>query len=147
MSDTASKSPAPGQRSSWRGLLVGIVGLLLVWLVALVAEPYLYMLAVGPAEPGAMRSSAGSWANTNVWLAAVATVSAPLLMVGFASARLSAPGSKTVPALLLLLIVVYVFFAQFPATRSAFRIGLWSLALPLSFVIGAGLGIRPKTAA
>ncbi len=147
MSDTPNESSRPKRRKSWLGLLAGVVGLLLVWLVALVAEPYLYVLAVGPAEPEGMRSSAGSWANTNVWLAAVAAASVALCLVGFVSARLSAPGSMSVPAVLLLLIVAYVFFAQFPATRSALRIGLWSLALPLCFALGSWLGIRPKTAA
>lgn len=41
--------------------------------------------------------------------------------------------------LVVALCVAYVVFAQFPATKSLWRIALWSLGSILSVVVGAGL--------
>jgi hypothetical protein len=128
------------------GLFVGVVLLVLLWLSAFLLEPYVLALVVGTAEPGAVRPSAGAWADSNVWLLTVALVCVALGVVGFCSKRLSSPGSWVAPAVMLFLILGYVFFAQFPATRSVLRIAGWAIALPSSLALGALVASRRQSA-
>jgi hypothetical protein len=129
------------------GLLVGTLLLVLLWLLTVVLEPYVIALAVGAAaEPQAARSSASGWANSNVWVLSVASVCVALVVVGFCSKRLSAPRSWVAPAVMLAFVLGYVFFAQFPATRSVLRVGGWAAGLPVSLAFGAWLASRGRGA-
>ena len=133
-------------RRTWLAAVVGIVILLGLWLASVFAEPYLIALVVGSVatEP---RSSASGWANSNVWVASVVVCCLVLLNGGYLAKRMSPPRSSFVPIILLAAVLAYAFFAQFPATRSSFRIALWSIGLPFSFGFGAWLGSRAKNAA
>ena len=114
--------------------------LALVWLVSVVLEPYLIALVVPHSAVGEARRSASGWANSNVWLFAQLASLLAILAAGFVSKILSPPGSWLAPGLLLLVCALYIFFAQFPATREYWRIGLWSLGTLAAMVFGAWLG-------
>ena len=126
------------KRRLWLALVAGAVALLGLWFASAFAEPMLIALALGPAEP---RSSASGWANSNVWLASVAAVCLVLLLGGYIAKRFSQQKSWFAPVVLMVVVLVYVFFAQFPATRSALRIALWSIALPASVSVGRLAGL------
>lgn len=143
-----NSDPAPSSkfRQTWIALVVGAVALLLIFLVSVLAEPYLIAFADGApyAEP---RSSAGGWANSNLWLAATSACCLALVAVGYIAKRLSPARSRFAAISLFVLVILYVFFAQFPASKSLARIALWSMALPASFVVGAWLASRARNAA
>ena len=61
-------------------MLVGLLGLLLIFVVSVLAEPFLIGLADG-APFAEQRSSAGGWANSNLWLAATGSCCFLLLAV------------------------------------------------------------------
>jgi K+-transporting ATPase A subunit len=138
--------PSPKRRLTWVALLVGTMALALLFLASVVAEPLLIAAAEVPVgvEP---RSSAGGWANGNIWVIAVGTCCFALLAVGYVVKHLSPPGSRAPAVVLLLVVIGYVFFAQLPATRSILRISFWSIALPASFAFGAWLASRSHNAA
>ena len=122
----------------------------MLWLIAVVAEPYLIEAAVTPADQAAIpdaRRSATGWANSSVWLGAEFFCIGIALFAGFLSRRLSPSRSWVAPAVLIGVCVVYVFFAQFPATKSSWRIALWSFGLPLGLLLGALLFTRRPDAA
>jgi hypothetical protein len=91
------------------------------------------------AEP---RANAGGWANSSVWLISIGVCCLALLGVGYIAKSLSPARSWTAPITLLALVVIYVFFAQFPATQSHLRLELWSISLPASLAVGAWLASR-----
>ena len=134
------------KRRTWLALVVGIVVLLGLWLASVFAEPYLIALAVGPA-PTEPRASASGWANSNIWVASVAVSCLVLFSAGYLTKRFSPLRSWFALAVLLVAVLAYAFFAQFPATRSAFRIALWSFGLPCSLAFGAWLASRAENAA
>jgi small-conductance mechanosensitive channel len=123
--------------------LVGLLALLLIFVVSMYSEPFLISFADGApfVEP---RSSAGGWADSNLWLGATGTCCLALIAVGYVAKRLSPLSSQFAVIALIALVVMYVFFAQFPATKSAFRIALWFVALPGSLVFGAWLAFRSR---
>lgn len=137
--------PTPKRRFTWLALLVGALALALLFLASVIVEPLL-ITASGPSG-GEHRASAGGWANSNVWLIAVGVCCLALLMVGYAVKYFSPSGSRVSTIALLMAVIGYVFFAQFPATRSVLRIALWSIALPASFAFGAWLASRSHNAA
>ena len=123
----------PKRRATWRACLAGIALLALVGLASVVAEPYLIVLAV-PSTPSAEpRSSAGGWGNTAVWLAAESAALVGLFFIGFVSKWLSPRSSWVAPCVVVVVCLVYLVLAQFPATRSLWRIALWSLGSLLGF--------------
>ena len=134
--------PLP-KRRTWLAFVVGTLGLVGLLLASLIAEPYLIALAIGPqvTEP---RSSAAGWANGTVWLASVAVTFFALFVCGYLTKRLSPLRSWLPFAVLLVAVFAYAFFAQFPATRSVFRITLWSVGLPASVAFGAWLAHRAE---
>ena len=136
-------SPAPPKRrSTWLPCVAAVVLLAIVGLASLasvVAEPYLIALAVPPTALVEPRSSAGGWANTNVWLAAEAAALVALLLVGFICKWLSPSNSWLAPCAVFAACFVYLVFAQFPATRSLWCIALWSLGSLLAIAVGACL--------
>ena len=143
-----NQDPAPRSRlrRTWLAIVVGALSLLIVFLASLVAEPYLIVLASDSTlvEP---RSSAGGWANSNTWLVATSSTFIVLALVGWIAKRLSPSRSKVAVISLFSIAVGYVFFAQFPATKSLVRIGFWSIGLPASFVLGAWLASRGRSEA
>lgn len=142
----SEQPPSPKYRRTWVALLVGVVALLLLFFASVLAEPFLIGFADGApfAEP---RSSAGGWGNSNLWLAATGTCCVALLAVGYVVKRLSPESSKFAAITLLVFVVLYLFFAQFPANKSVIRIALWSIGLPCSLVAGAWLASRSRNAA
>ena len=132
--------PAPPKRRvAWRACLAGIALLALVGLASLVAEPYLIVLAVPSTSGAEPRSSAGGWGNAAIWLAAESAALVALLFVGFVSKWLSPSSSWVAPCTMVVVCLVYLVFAQFPATRSLWRIALWSLGSLLAIAFGAWL--------
>jgi len=69
-----------------------------------------------------------------------------LLVAGFVSKRLSPLRSWVAPGLLLAICILYVLFAQFPATRTQWRIALWSLGTLSAVALGAWLGRGQRAA-
>lgn len=134
---------SPKYRRTWVALSVGLLSLFLIFVISVLAEPFLIGLVVGPmvAEP---RPSSGDWANSNIWLAATSLCCFLLLAVGYVAKRLSPLRSRFAVIALVALVILYVVFAQLPATSSAIRIALWSIALPVSLAIGAWLASRSK---
>ena len=139
-------APPPKYRQAWVALLAGVVALSLVFVASVLAEPFFIGLADGApfAEP---RSSAGGWANSNLWIAATCVCCFALLAVGYLARRLSPQRSKFATLALLALVILYVLLAQFPATKSVIRIALWSAALPVSLGVGSWLASRSRNAA
>lgn len=136
---------APRFRRTWIALLVGVLALTVLFVASIVVEHQLIVLAIG--EPIAFpRRSAGGWADSNVWLAATAAVCIAMAAVGYLVRRLSPVQSPVAVIVLLALMLAYLFFAQFPGTRSAARLAFWFLGLPAGFVLGAWLGSRQATA-
>ena len=132
----------PRRRATWVASLVGVALLALLGLVSLVAEPYLIALAV-PSTPSAEpRGSAGGWGNTTVWLAAEGTALVALFFIGFVTKWLSPRSSWLPPGVVLICCLVYFVFAQFPATRSTWRIIVWSLGSLVAIAAGAWLALR-----
>ena len=124
--------------------------LAMLWLVAAIIEPYLIEAAVSPTDLGALRDarrSATGWANSSIWLGAEVLCIAVALFAGFLSRRLSPSRSWAAPSVLLAACVLYLLFAQFPATKTPWRIALWSLGLPLALLLGARLSSRRQSAA
>ena len=119
--------------------LASVALLALVWLVSVIAEPHLIALVVPLPPVGQPRSSAGGWANSNIWLIAEAGALAALLLVGFVAKWLSSRRSWAAPMFAATICIAYVVFAQLPATRSPWRIALWSLGPVLSVVAGAAV--------
>lgn len=134
-----------GYHRTWVALLVGLLGLLLIFVVSVLAEPFLVGLADGAIAE--RRSSAGGWANSNLWLAATGSCCLMLLAVGYVAKRLSPLRSQFAVVTLVALVILYVFSAQFPATKSAVRIAMWSIALPVSLAVGAWLAARSQNMA
>jgi len=134
---------SPGYHRTWVALLVGLLGLLLIFVVSVLAESLLIRLADGASFPG-RHSSAVGWANSKLWLAATGSCCFLLLAVGYLAKRLSPLRSQFAVITLVALVILYVFFAQFPATKSAVRIALWSIGLPLSLAVGAWLASRSQ---
>ena len=134
------------RRPTWLALLVGVLALAFIFLASVMAEPYLISAAGVPVgvEP---RASAGGWANSNVWLVAVSIGCTAVLAAGYAVKYLSPQGSLVPTLVLFFVVAAYVFFAQFPATRSALRIAIWCIGLPASFAIGAWLASKARNAA
>ena len=136
--------PPPLPRSGvLRGIIAGAALLVLLWLVATVVEPYLIEAAMSPTDFGTIREarrSAAGWANSNIWLGAEALCISVALFAGFLSRRLSSRRSWAAPLALFVACVLYVFFAQFPVTKSPWRIALWSFGLPLGLLFGAWFG-------
>ena len=130
----------------WRGLLLGGLLLFLVWLIAVIAEPYLIALAVPQPSANEARSSAGGWANSKVWLSSQTAALVGVLLAGFVAKRLSPGKSWAAPGVLLAACLLYLFFAQFPATRSPWRVAYWSLGILVSFGLGSWLGRRKSAA-
>jgi hypothetical protein len=147
---TASSDPPPPKSrppgATWRGLLIGGLLLALVWLGSVVAEPYLIALAVPQSGTDEPRSSAGGWANSTVWLSSQTAAIAGVLIAGFVAKRLSPAKSWAAPIALLVTCLLYVFIAQFPATRSPWRIAYWSLGILSALPLGAWLGRRKSAA-
>lgn len=139
-------SPSSKFRRTWVALAVGTVALLLIFFVSVLAEPYLVAFADGApyAEP---RSSAGGWANSNLWLAATSVSCLALGAVGYIAKRLSPVHSRFAAIVLFVFVILYVVFAQFPSTKSLARIALRSTALPGSLAVGAWLASRVRNAA
>lgn len=133
-------------RRTWLAVLVGCGSLALLFFAHLLLQPYLISAAV-PAAGAGPRASAGGWANSGVWLAAVAACTLALVAIGYSVGRLSPPTSRGAPIALLLLLVAYVFFAQFPATHSVVRIAVWAVSVPASFFFGVWLTRRAQSAA
>ena len=132
--------PEPSKRrASWLACLAGVALLSLVGLAAVVAEPFLIALAVPPTAGVEPRSSAGGWGNTAVWLAAEAAALVALLFVGFIAKWLSPRSSWVAPCATVVVFLAYLVFAQFPATRSLWRIALWSLGSLSAIAVGAWL--------
>jgi len=122
----------------------------MLWLVTAIVEPYLIEAAVSPTDLGAVRDarrSATGWANSSIWLSAEVLCIAVALFAGFLSRRLSPSRSWVAPSVLLVACILYLFFAQFPATKAPWRIALWSLGLPLALLLGAQLSSRWQSAA
>lgn len=136
---------SPKYRRTWVALLVGLFALILIFVVSVLAEPFLIGSTDGApfAEP---RSSAGG-ANSNLCLAATTACCLALLAVGYVAKRLSPLRSQLAVIARLAIVILYVFFAQFPATKSAVRIALWSIALPASLAVGAWLASRSQVTA
>lgn len=134
-------------RATWRGLLIGAFLLAITWLGAALLEPYLVDASVQSADPSVIRVNAPAWANSNIWLLSQVLALAICIAAGFASKWWSQPKSWTAPLVLLVIVLGYIFFGQFPATSAAWRIALWSLGLPASFLFGAWLGARWQSAA
>ena len=131
----------PKRRATWLACLAGFALLALVGLASVVAEPYLIALAV-PSNAGAEpRSSAGGWGNTAIWLAAECAALVALLFVGFVAKWLSPKSSWVAPCVVLVVCLFYLVFAQFPATRSLWRIALWSLGSLVAIAVGAWLAV------
>jgi len=139
------ESPTPPKRRSWLATLVGGAALTGLFFASIVAEPALIALAMesATAEP---RSRASGWANSGVWLVSIGICCLALLAIGYIAKRLSPARSWLAPNTLFGVVVVYGFFAQFPATQSHLRIALWSIALPASLVMGAWLAFRAQNA-
>lgn len=136
---------SPKHRRAWLALLIGSLALTGLFFASIVAEPFLIALAIEAvnAEP---RSSASGWANSSVWLVSIGVCCLALLAIGYVAKSLSPPRSWIAPIALFVLVILYVFFAQFPATRSHLRIELWSIALPASLAIGVWLASRAQSA-
>lgn len=132
---------SPKRRRAWLALLIGILALTGLFFASIVAEPFLIALAMEPvkAEP---RAKANDWANSGVWLISIGVCCLALLSVGYVAKNLSPARSWAAPITLLALVVIYVFFAQFPATQSHLRLELWAISLPASLAIGAWLAFR-----
>jgi hypothetical protein len=141
-----SPSSSRPKGAAWRGLLLGGLLLVLVWLCAVIAEPYLIALALPQPNADEARSSAGGWANSNVWLSSQTAALAGVLLAGFVAKRLSAAKSWAAPIFLLVACLLYLFFAQFPATRSPWRVAYWSLGILVALALGAWLGKRSSAA-
>lgn len=133
-------------RRSGIAFVVGAMALLLIFVLSVIAEPYLIAFADGApyADP---RSSARAWADSNLWLAATSACCLSVFSVGYVATRISPAHSHFAATALFVLVVLYVFLAQFPATASLTRIALWSIALPASFALGAWLPSRARNAA
>lgn len=137
--------PSSKRRLTWVALLVGILALALLFFASVIVEPLLIAAALlAGVEP---RSSAGGWANSDAWVIGVGACCFALLGIGYGVKHLSPPGSRISTAVLLAVVIGYVFFDQFPATRSVLRIAFWSVALPASFAVGAWLASRSHNAA
>ena len=150
MSQPTELPPSPPRRGAIRSILVGAAMLAMLWLLAVVAEPYLIAAALSPTDQSAVRDarrSAAGWANSNIWLVAEVLCIATALLTGFLCRRLSPSRSWVAPAVLMFACVVYIFFAQFPATKISWRIALWYLGLPLGLLLGAWLASRWRDAA
>lgn len=143
---SSASVPSSKYRRTWFALVVGVLALVLIFFLSVLAEPILIGLAdVAPGvEP---RSSAGGWANSKVWLVATGVSCLAILAVGYITKRLSPLRSLFAPMAVLALVLVYVFFAQFPATKSAVRIALWSAGLPISLIVGVWIAARSDHAA
>lgn len=137
--------PTPPKGRTWLALLVGGIALVALFFASILAEPTLIEMPMGPlkAEP---RSRAGGSANSDVWLASIGVCCLALLAIGYVAKRLSPARSWVAPHTLFGVVVAYGFFAQFPVTQSHWRIALWSIALPVSFLIGAWLASRAQNA-
>jgi hypothetical protein len=135
----------PNHRRTWLALLAGGIALVVIFFLFVVVEPMLVTLAMESvtAEP---RANANGWANGSIWLISTGFCCLALLTVGYTAKRLSPARSWLAPITLLVLVVVYVFFAQFPATQSHWRIALWAIALPASLAVGAWLASRSRHA-
>jgi hypothetical protein len=144
-SPSPDTSPKP-KRAVWRGLVLGVLVLGATWLAALLLEPYLRLAAASSADPAALRASAGSWANSSAWLLAQSLALICCLAAGFVSKRWSPAGSWVAFSVVLLVALLYVVFAQFPATRSPWRIGLWAVGVPLALLLGAAISARRRSA-
>jgi hypothetical protein len=142
MSNEPEVSPKVRKRAAWLGFLAGAAVLILVWFAAEVLEPYLIYLSKSPGDVARSRVSPSGWANSDVWLLAETLSLAGLLFSGFVSKWLSPSRSWAAPGLLLAICLLYVVFAQFPATGLPWRIGIWSLGSLLAIVLGAWLGRR-----
>ena len=127
---------------AWRGILAGGALLATVWLCSVLAEPYLIAIASPSIDPSLGRRSASGWANSSVWLLATSLCTVAAFAAGFLAKWLSSSRSWVAPVALVVATLVYVFFAQFPATRSTLRIAFWSLSLPVSVGLGAWVYAR-----
>lgn len=129
------------------GFCLGGLLLLASWLVHAVLEPYLRAVAAGSIDPLVIRQFASTWAGSDAWLAALAVACLVQLAAGFLAKRYSRPGSWAAPVTLLISVLGYVVFAQFPATPSVLRLAGWAIGLPLSFVLGMWLAWRSRSTA
>lgn len=125
-------------RSLWLGLLVGGAVLLMG---GLAHEILFGALKVLPPEL-LRRQGHGIWweadENATLWLALQVMDFACAALGGIAVARWSPRQSWKAAMALLLLVLGYVFFVQFPSTRVGWRLAIWSLSTPLGLLIGAG---------
>ena len=142
MTDEPSRSAGVGRW--WLGCIAGVGVLFATWLTAMVAEPFLIAMAVPPSLGAEPRSSASGWANSNVWLAAELAALAALFFAGFVSKWLSPQRSWLAPSIVAVLCLAYIVFAQFPATRSLWRISLWSLGSLVAIAAGVWLGLAAR---
>ncbi len=125
-------------RRAWAALLAGILALLFILAASAVAEPFLIAVSDGARPAGPHRGTNG-WANGHVWLIATGACCLTLLAVGYITKRMSPLRSHSPTIVLLVLVLLYVAFSQFPATKSLGRIALWSAGLPVSLAAGAWL--------
>jgi hypothetical protein len=137
--------PARRFRRTWIAVLIGGLGLTLLFLASVVAEPYLIAVAKLPAgsEP---RSSAAGWANSYIWLAAVGACCVTLFVIGYITKRVSPPSRQSAVVTVLVFVFLYLLFAQFPATKSMLKIAMWSASLPVSLAFGAWLATKHSNA-
>ncbi|MDB6000151.1 MAG: hypothetical protein JWP52_1850 [Rhizobacter sp.] len=136
----------PSKRRTWFALVFGAVFLVGFSYASALVEPLLIALALGPG-PALSRPSPSAWADSNVWLFSVAVSCLVLLIGGHMTQRLSPPRSWVASTVLLMLVITYFFFAQFPDTQSALRIALWSIGPPAALAFGAWLASRAENAA
>ena len=131
-------------RRAWAALLAGILALLFILAASVVAEPFLIAVSDGARPAGPHRGTNG-WANGHVWLIATGACCLTLLAVGYITKRMSPLRSHSPTIVLLVLVLLYVAFSQFPATKSLGRIALWSAGLPVSLAAGAWLASWTRT--
>jgi hypothetical protein len=129
----------------WRTVLALFAGgatLALVWTVAAVSEPYVIRAYARSDERAELSLAHRTWIHSDLWLVALACGVAGCFIAGFTARRISR--NWLAPGVLLVILALYIFLAQLPTSDSLSRNLLWSVAVPVSFLLGAVLGNGDK---
>jgi membrane protease YdiL (CAAX protease family) len=135
--DTDHLEKPSSRRSLWLGLLAGLVLLL----VGGVAHEMLFIALKLPAPEPWLRQGHRAWLeadeNATLWLALQVMDVICAALAGVVVARWSPRQSWKAAMALLLLVLGYTLFAQFPSTKSGWRLAVWCLSSPLGLLCGA----------